>query len=109
VIAMTTLTQSRDANKIALMPETLNMLRLKHGKELENYWREIFGYGLDCLTEVEGSYIARQSIFDTIARRMAEATEEAHGGGVSAIAIESVTGVIKPASTAPKKRGPEPV
>lgn len=87
-VIATTLTQSRDANKIALTPETLNVLRLKHGEELEHFWLEIFGYGLDCLTEVEASYIARQPTFDAVTRRMVEATEKAHGGGLSAVSID---------------------
>ncbi len=90
VVAMTTLTESRDARKIALHVETLNMLRLKHGKDLEKYWQEIFGYGLDCLTEIEAGYIARQSSFDAITRCLVEATEEASSGGLSTIAIGSI-------------------
>ena len=91
VVAMTTLTQSRDAEKIALTPATLNMLRSKHGQDLENYWQAIFGYGLDCFTEVEGGYVARQPSVDAIASRMVAAAEAAHGGGLSAIALESLT------------------
>jgi adenine/guanine phosphoribosyltransferase-like PRPP-binding protein len=87
VIAMTTLTQSRDAAKIALTPATLAVLRSKHGQDLETYWRTTFGYGLDCCTEVEGSYIARRPTFDAIARVMAEAAEKARGGGLSTIAV----------------------
>jgi len=87
VIAMTTLTESREASKISLSLPTLNMLRLKHGKELEQYWQEIFGYGLDCLTEIEASYIARQPSLDAIARCLADGTEKASGSGVSTISI----------------------
>ena len=91
VVAMTTLTQTREADQIAITPATLNVLRLKHGHELENYWQAIFGYGLDCLTEVEGGYVARQPSVDAIASRMVAAAETAHGGGLSAIALESLT------------------
>jgi adenine/guanine phosphoribosyltransferase-like PRPP-binding protein len=83
VIAMTTLTQSRDAAKIALTPATLDVLKSKHGQQLETYWQDIFGYGLECCTEVEGSYIARQPTFDTIANVMAEAAKKARRGGLS--------------------------
>ena len=91
VVAMTTLTQSRDADKIALSPATLTMLQARHGQELENYWRAVFGYGLECLTEVEGGYVARQPSVDAIASRMVEAAEAADGSGLSAIALESLT------------------
>ena len=91
VVAMTTITQSRNAEKIGLTPETLNVLRSKHGQDLENYWQAVFGYGLDCLTEIEAGYVARQPTVDAIASRMVEAAEAAHGGGLSAIALESLT------------------
>jgi len=85
VIAMTTLTESRDASKISLYPETLNMLRLKHGKELETFWQENTGYAFDCLTEVEAGYLFRQSSADAIRGCLAEAAEEASSSGLSAI------------------------
>ena len=66
VIAMTTLTESRTACKISATPETINVLRLKHGQELETFWQETFGYSLDCLTEIEAGYLARQPSFDAI-------------------------------------------
>jgi adenine/guanine phosphoribosyltransferase-like PRPP-binding protein len=87
VIGMTTLTQSRDAAKIALTPATLSLLRSKHGHDLETFWQTTFGYGLDCCTEVEGSYIARQQTFDAIASVMGEAAAKARGSGLSTVAL----------------------
>jgi len=87
VIAMTTLTESRAARKISATLETINVLRLKHGQELETFWQENFGYGLDCLTEVEAGYLARQSSFDAIRTNLAEAAEEAGSSGLSAIPL----------------------
>jgi hypothetical protein len=89
VAGMMTLTETRDARTIAIRPETLSVLRGKHGRVLEDFWREQFGYGLDCLTEVEACYLARQSSFDTIRTRMAEASEEAGRRGLSAATIET--------------------
>lgn len=82
VIGMTTLTETRDAKKIKLEPTTLDMLRLKHGQDLEHLWLSTFGYGLDCLTNVEGGYLARQPDVDSIRRFMAAAAEEARAAGL---------------------------
>ncbi len=87
VIAMTTMTESRAARKISATPETIHMLRLKHGQDLETFWQETFGYGLDCLTEVEAGYLARQSSFDAIRGCLADAAEEARSSGLSAIPL----------------------
>lgn len=87
VIAMTTLTETRAARKISATPETINMLRLKHGQELETFWQENFGYALDCLTEVEAGYLARQSSLDAIRGCLADAAEEAGSSGLSTIPL----------------------
>ena len=96
VIGMSTLTQSRDAQKIALTPVTLAVLRSKHGQPLETYWLTNYGYGLDCLTDVEGAYIARQPTFDTIASVMGEAAKKARGGGLSTVALEELNAPPQP-------------
>ena len=88
VVAMTTLTESREARTIAVRAETLNVLRMTHGRQLEDLWQETFGHGLDCLTEVEAGYLARQLSVDLIRTRMAEAAEQARRRGVQAIAID---------------------
>lgn len=85
VIGITTLTASVDARKIRLEKERLDMLRSKHGKELENLWKSTFGYGLDCLTNVEAGYLAGQSDVDTIRRRLADAAENARAAGIRPI------------------------
>jgi hypothetical protein len=87
VIAMTTLTESRAARKISATTETINMLKWKHGQELETFWQENLGYSLDCLTEVEAGYLARQSSFDAIRGCLVDAAEEAGSSGLSAIPL----------------------
>jgi hypothetical protein len=87
-IDMVTLSASREAERIALRPETLFVLRERHGSALEHFWRSLFGYGLDCLTEVEAGYLARQPSFDAIRDRMAEAAEQARGRGLGAAVVE---------------------
>ncbi|MFL5297393.1 MAG: hypothetical protein ACJ798_13510 [Phenylobacterium sp.] len=82
VVAMTTLTQSRDAHQIALRPATLAVLREKHGEALEVFWQEQFGHGLDCLTDVEGQILSREPSLAAIQDRLAQAAVEARGRGV---------------------------
>lgn len=82
VVAMTTITESRDARHIALRPETLVMIREKHGEALENLWQDSFGHGLECLTELEGRILCREQTVDTIRGRLAQAAIEAHGRGL---------------------------
>ena len=40
VIAMTTLTESRNGRNIALRPDTLAVIREKHGEDLEDLWQQ---------------------------------------------------------------------
>lgn len=82
VIAMTTLTESREARRIALRPQTLNVLRERHGQELENLWQSQFQYGLDCLTEVEALNLCRQPSVAAIEDFLAKAAIEARGRGL---------------------------
>jgi hypothetical protein len=82
VIAMTTLTESREARHIALQSNTLDMLRERHGEELENLWQEQFGHGLDCLTNVEGGILGREPTVESIRNRLAQAAVEARVRGL---------------------------
>ena len=84
VIAMTALTESRDARRISLRPETLAMLRERHGQALDNLWRTQFGYGLDCLTEAEAQNLCRQQSVAAIEDFLAQAAIEARGRGLEA-------------------------
>ena len=60
VIAITTLTESRDARIISLQPATRIVLWDLHGQALDDLWQSQFGYGIDCLTEVEALNLCRQ-------------------------------------------------
>jgi hypothetical protein len=87
VRAITTLTETGGARKIAIRPKTLSVLYSKHGNELAQFWRAVFGHGLDCLTDVEAGYLSRVESFDAIRTRMAEAAELARRRGLSAIDV----------------------
>jgi hypothetical protein len=84
VIAMTALTESRDGRRISLRPDTLAMLGKRHGNALEKLWQSQFGYGLDCLTEVEGQILCRQHSVAAIEDFLAQAAIEARGRGLEA-------------------------
>lgn len=88
VLAMTTLTETPEARRISLQEETLDVLRSKHGQELENIWRDNFGYGLECCTQLEASYLCRQQSVDYIRRRMAKAAKKASERNLSAVQVE---------------------
>ena len=82
VVAMTTLTESREARHIALQPDALDMLKEQHGEGLENLWQEQFGHGLDCLTNVEGGVLRREQTLESVRDRLAQAAVEASVRGL---------------------------
>jgi len=57
--------------KLRLSQITLDGLRQKHGRELEEWWISTFGYGFESLTESEARYLTRSSDVDTIRARLA--------------------------------------
>jgi hypothetical protein len=88
VIGITTLTESRDARVISLQPETKTMLREGYGQPLDTLWNEQFGYGIDCLTQVEALNLCRQPSLAAIEDFLAKAAIEARGRGLET-AIEA--------------------
>lgn len=82
VIAITTLTESRDARVISLRPDTRNVLRERHGQALDDLWKSQFGYGIDCLTEVEALILCRQQSIAGIEDFLAQAAVEARSRGL---------------------------
>ena len=84
---MTALTETRDARNIALHPETLNVLKSKHGRELEQFWLAEFGHGIDHLTNIEAGYLCRVESVAVIKTRMAQAAELARGSGLSSVGL----------------------
>ena len=82
VVAITTLTESRQARRISLRPDTRDVLWEKHGEELDQLWQGQFGYGIDCLTEVEAINLCRQQSVAGIEDFLAQAAIEARGRGL---------------------------
>ena len=87
VIAMTTLTETRAARRIAVRNETLDLLYSKHGREFADFWHREFGYGIECFTNIEAEYLFRVESVASIKARMAQAAELARGRGLSPVSL----------------------
>lgn len=75
VIAATALTGKSYS---AILPPTqaqLQLLRSKHGAELEAWWQARFGHAFDCLTQSEARYLERTADADTIRNRIVAAEQ----------------------------------
>lgn len=83
VIGITTLTESREAKRISLRASTRDMLWERHGQQLDHLWYAQFGYGIDCLTEVEALQLCRQQSVAGIEDFLAKAAVEARGRGLA--------------------------
>jgi len=59
--------------QLRLSGATLDLLRQKHGPELEEWWIATFGYSFERLTESEARYLERARDADTIRARLASA------------------------------------
>lgn len=73
VMCATVLTGKQYSATIATDVEALARLRAKHGQELENWWKETFGFGFDCLTRSEARYLENTADANVIRDRIAQA------------------------------------
>lgn len=76
VVGATVLTGKSHSAYLALTASTLEQLRLKHGKQLEHWWQERFGFGFDCLTESEARYLLNTSDVDRIRNKIIAAVQD---------------------------------
>ena len=60
------------------------MLWVKHGKARDVLWRAEFGYGIDCLTDIEAQNLYRQPSVAAIEDFLAQAAVEARGSSCEA-------------------------
>ncbi|MCU0882223.1 MAG: phosphoribosyltransferase [Hyphomonadaceae bacterium] len=84
VIWTTTLTASPGSDQLAILKGTHDLLLEQFGNDLDEFWQERFGHGIDCLTEREGRAIlqTRAQSVAGLADRLAEAAEEVRGRGL---------------------------
>jgi hypothetical protein len=63
-------------------PDDLHIqaLRDRHGREFEDWWRETFGFGFDCLTRSEARYLENSPDAQTIRDRLTAAGFESRSG-----------------------------
>jgi hypothetical protein len=57
VAGFTSLAGKAVSGRLALRPETLGELRRIHGQDLEGWWRQVFGFDFERLTESEARYL----------------------------------------------------
>ena len=70
-----TLTGKPYSATLTLTKDTLRRLRDRHGPELEEWWKEVYGYGFDCLTESEARYLSRADSAQLIRDRILAARQ----------------------------------
>lgn len=75
VLAAVALTGKSHSAKLALLPERLHELRMKHGTKLESWWLGRFAHAFDALTESEARYLTRTETVDTIRDRIVAAEQ----------------------------------
>ncbi len=70
ILGATVLTGKAHSAKLAPDGELLDALRHKHGRELEGWWRDVYGFGFDCLTRSEARYLEKSSDAESIRDRL---------------------------------------
>lgn len=66
VAGITSLAGKPISANLAQRPETLAQLRQTHGDDLENWWRQVLGFGFERFTESEARYLIRRSDADRV-------------------------------------------
>ena len=66
VVGAAVLTGKPYSAKISLDALRLQELRIKYGRDLEQWWQKRFGFGFECLTESEARYLIKTSDADKI-------------------------------------------
>jgi hypothetical protein len=89
-VGATVLTGKPYSAKLAPDEEQIRALRAKHGREFENWWRERFGFGFDCLTRSEARYLEKSADAQAIRDRLIEAGLKGSAGAPES-GSESVT------------------
>jgi len=73
VIGATVLTGKPYSAMLEPSRGNLEALRRKHGKDLEDWWIQEFGFDFDCLTRSEAHYLERTADAHTVRSRLIEA------------------------------------
>ena len=79
-VAATVLTGKPHSAKLAPDDALIEALRDKHGRDLEDWWRERFGFGFDCLTRSEARYLENSPDAQAVRDRLIAAGLEGSSG-----------------------------
>jgi len=82
VLCATALTGKPYSAKLAPDRQQIDAVRRKHGRELENWWVQRFGFDFDRLTRSEARYLEKTADADTIRDRIAAAGPEVGAQGL---------------------------
>jgi Phosphoribosyl transferase domain len=73
VLGATVLTGKPCSAKLAPDLASIAALRNRYGQEFEDWWRQRFGFGVDCLTRSEARYLEKSADAETVRDRLAAA------------------------------------
>lgn len=73
VMAASVMTAHQGAVDMAVKPKMLAAIEAKHGKEMDSFWKENFGHGIDKLTQGEAGHLKSAASVDAIRDRIAAA------------------------------------
>ncbi|MEC8010455.1 MAG: hypothetical protein VX185_06785 [Pseudomonadota bacterium] len=97
MLAAAVMTAYPGAVDLAVKPKMLADIERKHGEEMNNYWKEEFGYGIEQLTQGEAGHLRKVSTVDAIRDRITAARnaagwtmDESRAGQTSAAESEDV-------------------
>ena len=80
VIAASVMTAHPGAVDISVNPGILQAIEQKHGSAMDDFWKESFGYGIECLTRGEAGHLRKAPSVDAIRTRISAAR---NAGGFS--------------------------
>lgn len=82
---------------VAVKPGMLTGIQAKHGPDMDHFWRETYGYGIECLTQGEAGHLRAAQSVDAIRNRIATA-RHAHFDSMDARRIETASLAREPSS-----------
>lgn len=97
VVGAAVMTAHVGALKLPVKPKMLAAIERKHGTDMDQYWQETFGYGIDKLTQGECGHLKAAQSVDEIRERISAARHE----GVRALGEKRAEGAKTEASAQP--------
>ena len=73
VLAASVMTARQGSVDMAVKPKMLAAIVAKHGNEMDSFWKESFGHGIDKLTQGEAGHLKSAASVDAIRDRIAAA------------------------------------